>query len=75
MTYDPNMPRSSTNHPETLICSVCGETIAWDDASSHYLLSGIYGCVNKPMPREEQIAWMDAFYRKSGLKKHKDISN
>ncbi len=48
MTYDPTQLRSSENHPDTIVCDICGETIKWEEAGSHYLLSGYYGCVNKP---------------------------
>jgi len=35
-------------HPDTFVCQYCGETVAWDEMRYHYVLSGIFGCVNKP---------------------------
>lgn len=56
--YDPTKPRSSTNHPPTIRCSVCEEVIKWEDAGSHYILSGYFGCVNKPLSTRKQLEWV-----------------
>lgn len=59
MTYDETQPLTSDNHPETRVCNICGQTIAWEDARSHYLLSGYFGCVNKPKSMQEQNTIVD----------------
>lgn len=51
-------------HPDTFVCQFCGETTPRDDMPSHYILSGLHGCVNKQTSVVEQNMWRERLYRK-----------